>query len=826
MKSRPDMTRAPSLRGLAPDRLLGVLDEAAPPEPPRIPGWRINGVAGEGGSGIVWRASRESDGVEAAIKIADPADPDTLERIEREAEWLGQLGHPHIVALIESGSIDEGPAAGGLYLAMEFIDGPPLQHHIPEQGLPPQRAVEWFRQLAGAVAHAHDRGILHRDLKPGNVLVAPDLSLKVADFGLARPVHRRVHQLSLTRAGLVAGTAEYLPPEAYRRDHQPTQAGDIFALGVMLHEMLTGTPPRGAWKPASSRTGVDLRIDDIIARAMDVDPGRRWPDVRSMLAELDRVLASPPRFAGAPLVTFPVRVGDFLWTVLGLAILLAGSGSIMKLRKSRIDPPIELIGDHSALVGGFQALNLLLLAALPLGLWQLARLRRFRSVPMREALPSPFGLRLGHSRTAAWLVAACQGCCLGLPFLLMALLFLDSGFRWLGPDDPPWVHGLAVTSMESMDIISPWQPVFGGGFWLRESMGPPAHGLAQPIDRVAFSPFVTPLVMTLTGGLLALALTATVASAARQWWRRGRRWQPGLVASGFLALAFLMSAAGRQVGAAAALSRDPGNDPWVTQARMTSHVRDLAAFLLGRQADDTPPLPREKWLALYDETVDWRGRTGVSRREIPRLVENSRPRAAALEVVIHRFDQSWDPESGGFVVRVLAEESYDGLEPSGTCGAADVLLELTGTVGIDGRTAIRGERLLRMPMYEADARTPTDEEVLAWTRRLASALGASGDEAASALPDLFHRVPENPPAASSSGWIRMASGPLSALPPLVGGGPSPPGSWKPLIQGPLPGGRTRIRIPLLPAEGPRPPRALNADLIHTGGRWLCVRLAM
>ena len=104
--------------------------------------------------------------------------------------------------LLETGALEEGEEAGGLYMAMEFIDGPALVHEIPERGLPPERAFHWFREIAGAVAHAHDAGILHRDLKPANVLVAPDGRVKVADFGLARPVHRRVHLLSFTRAGL------------------------------------------------------------------------------------------------------------------------------------------------------------------------------------------------------------------------------------------------------------------------------------------------------------------------------------------------------------------------------------------------------------------------------------------------------------------------------------------------------------------------------------------------------------------------------------------------------------------------------------------------
>jgi hypothetical protein len=110
---------------------------------------------------------------------------------------------------------------------------------------------------------------------------------------------------------------------------------------------------------------------------------------------------------------------------------------------------------------------------------------------MREALPSPFGIDFGHSRMAATLVAICQFFCLWLPTLMLVNLFIGSGIRWLQPQDPPWVHGLAVTSFQSMELVNPWKPaVLGKNFWLWESMGPPGHGLAQRIDRVAITPFL------------------------------------------------------------------------------------------------------------------------------------------------------------------------------------------------------------------------------------------------------------------------------------------------------------------------------------------------
>jgi hypothetical protein len=813
---------------LDPERLLGVLIDDARGDVPRIPGWHIAGVAGEGGSGIVWRGERISDGTAAAIKIASPDEPETVEGIEREAGFLRELRHPHIVKLLETGPVPQGPDEGGLYLAMEFIDGPALVHEIPEHGLPPAQAYRWFREIAAAVAHAHDAGILHRDLKPANVLVTPDGHIKVADFGLARPVHRRVHMLSLTRAGLVAGTAEYLPPEAYRRDYRPNPAADIFALGVILHEMLTGTPPRGAWQPASTREGVDVRVDQIIRRAMDPDPALRWPDVQSLIKELDAVLASPPRLAGTPLVNFPIRVGDCVWTLIGLVVLLAGTSSLMRLEKSRISLPLDLIGDQGRLTGAFHALFVLLLATMPLIAWQLARLRRFRGVPLREALPSPFGLKLGHTRMAAGLVAISQFLLVWLPALQMFTLFLTCCLTWLTPTDRPWVHGLAVTGIDDYKIISPWQFArSGGGFWLWESFGPPGGGFAKPVDRITFFPFISPAIMAFAGTLVVATLGTTVWIACRSWWRRNHRVRALGLASATLALAVLLGASHAREARRARENRSPDLDNWVVDAFMTSHLRDLADFLLGARDRFPDGDDGIYWTTFYHETVDYRDHGTVARGEIPQLLKESRPRADSIRVNIDRYDQSWDPKTGEFHVLVLAVETFDGLQPDGTCGAADLRIELSGTLDVDGGTAIRKETFRRTPMYLADCRKADAREVSAWAESFhhafRSASAGSGD-AGRALRALFHPVPGGSPDETDSGWVRKSPDLRSGFPSLLGAELSQITHLDAVIVETLPGGRTRIQIPL-ESNGSRPKRMITADLASIDGTWRCVKLA-
>jgi hypothetical protein len=542
MNSDPSDPARPRLRGLAPAKVLGVL-EGATASAPAVPGWKITGVAGNGGFGTVWKAARESDGSLAAIKIARPDDPETLERIEAEASVLASLDHPDIVRLLDTGPMDD--SEGGLFLAMEFIDGVELSQLIPPQGIDPDQAFRWFLRIAAAVAHAHVAGVLHRDLKPGNILVDAAGGIHVADFGLALPIHRRVHQLSLTRAGMIAGTAEYLPPEAYHRGYRPAVSADIFALGVILYEMLRGSPPRGAWSPVSFVRHVDVRIDEIIRRALDPEPSRRFPDVRSMMQELERVLASPPRYHGAPLVSRSVRTTDLFWTLLGIAALGITIAGIDHYNRTGGDLGRRFLGVQGRLSGGLHALFLGLTLLLPVSLWQILRLWRFRGVPMREALPAPFGIALSFSRSAALISGAAQGIVFAVPVAFCFILFLDTCGSWLRPGDPPWAHGLSVVSWGSDGtVLSPWRPGESGSrYWLIESFGPPGNPLCQVVARNEFFPLLVPLGMVLFATVACLAATTTVVMATLGWWRRKRRAAALCIAA--LAVAFAVLAVQR-----------------------------------------------------------------------------------------------------------------------------------------------------------------------------------------------------------------------------------------------------------------------------------------
>ena len=811
------------LRGLDPEKLLGLLDipaEAAP----SLPGWRILGVAGRGGFGTVWRARRDDDAALAAIKIATGEDPDTLERIEGEIETLRALDHPHIVRLLASGPA--GADDAGMFLAMEFVDGSDLSQEIPPGGMHPPEAYRIFRQIAEAVGHAHDHGVLHRDLKPANVMLDSEGQVHVADFGLALPIHRRVHQLSLTRAGMVAGTAEYLPPEAYHAGYQPSPAADIFALGVILHEMLTGTPPRGAWLPASSKRGVDVRIDGIIARAMDPLPSCRWKDAAQMLAELDAVISSPPRYAGTPLVTRPVRLMDGLWTLLGVLLLLCGASSLLHLRKSSFSMPLNLVGKHEDLVGGYHAIFVLLIPSVGIGLWQALRVWRFRHVPMREALPSPFGLRLGNSRVAAAMVALGQFFCLVLPVSILISIWFNSCSSWLRPEDPAWRKGLAVVSWQDGSIVSPWTfPGPGDGFWLQENYGPPGHPLARSVDRIGFTPLLFPLMMLMGACSLASAVLVTLAISIRSWWFRGRR--ASAVTTGLVTFAVTSLAVGPAI---AALTPPPPDvlmqrsGHW-TAAQMTHHIRLHAKFLVG--ARESSPLrgPITHWTGYYPETFEYRDHGTVHRQDIERLWNAAKTHARNVEVSLLHLDHRWSASDESFAILVRAVETCDHREADGASAADEVILFLNGIITKNGGTTIHGEHFSRVTLYQTWPHCMSADEVASWAYALKNAAArAASDPASSAvsLGSLFHPLPFTS-SRKVGPWLHAVPSPDSGLIAEIREHLQLADREDIVIEKSLPGGRTRIRLRLKHSAAEEP-RWLTADLIQHDGMAKCVRI--
>ena len=227
---------------------------------------------GRGGMGIVYKARQKELGRLVALKLLPPervADPQFAERFRREAQALASLAHPNIVAIH-----DFGQTNGLFYLLMEYVDGVNLRQAMTAGRFTPDQALAIVPPVCEALQFAHEHGVVHRDIKPENLLLDKRGQVKIADFGIAKMLGQDALSRELTESQ-PAGTPQYMAPEQ-RQSGLTDHRADIYSLGVVLYEMLTGELPTGPLQPPSRRIQVDVHIDEIVLRALEASPEMRF----------------------------------------------------------------------------------------------------------------------------------------------------------------------------------------------------------------------------------------------------------------------------------------------------------------------------------------------------------------------------------------------------------------------------------------------------------------------------------------------------------------------------------------------------------------------
>jgi serine/threonine protein kinase len=259
-----------------------------------VPQYEILCLLGRGGMGAVYQGRQISLDRLVAIKILsndlEEADANFAERFKNEARAMAKLTHPGIVSVYDFG---ETPS-GLLYIVMEFVEGTDVQKMIStSRRLHTEHAMAITAHVCDALAYAHERGIIHRDIKPANIMVGYDGSVKVADFGLAK-VSTGGQTVGLTQSGIAMGTLHFMAPEALMLGTAVDHRADIYAVGVMLYQMLTGKLPQGMFElPSIQVQGLDPRYDGIIAKALREDREVRYQSAKAMRQDLDAILTQP-----------------------------------------------------------------------------------------------------------------------------------------------------------------------------------------------------------------------------------------------------------------------------------------------------------------------------------------------------------------------------------------------------------------------------------------------------------------------------------------------------------------------------------------------------
>jgi formylglycine-generating enzyme required for sulfatase activity len=375
--TRPDSDQADgdcddgSLGGLTEN--LGLDQGPASKEDPLV-GRNIGGITlehtiAEGGMGRVYRGVQDKPRRAVAVKVMRPGyvSKEVCRRFENESELLGRLRHPYIAQVYSAGMCSI-LGANVPYFVMEYVaDALPITVFAKRHRLTMEQRLELFRKVCEAVAHGHEKGVIHRDLKPGNILVEPSGIPKVIDFGVARSVeaHPGQQATSLTEMGQLIGTVQYMSPEQFLADSaQIDKRADVYALGVILYELLTGKPPyeirrkqifeaaevvrkRKPVAPSKLNATVAPDIERIAGRCLQKERSRRYPNASELAADLSRSAVNPNSVQDRPggsasdgrADTAWQRGWNRTWTAVSAVAVIAAAGAAALLFTPGGPPP-------------------------------------------------------------------------------------------------------------------------------------------------------------------------------------------------------------------------------------------------------------------------------------------------------------------------------------------------------------------------------------------------------------------------------------------------------------------------------------------------------
>lgn len=334
-------------------------------------------LIGAGGMGSVYKARQPKLDRLVALKVLSSdlaSDPAFAERFDREARLLARLGHPNIVTVFDSGVA--GPFA---YLLMEFVDGVNLRQAMKAGRFTPPEALALVQDICAALKFAHEQGILHRDIKPENILIDSRGQVKIADFGIAKLTGEEGQDLlTLTHRGFVLGSPHYMAPEQLESPGDVDQRADIYSLGVVLYELLTGELPLGRFAPPSKKSAVDARIDEIVMRTLERERELRFQTIgevkTQMQAASEARTAREAQNCGHPAgTTARSSKPSIIWSTLSPAVGVMALVGLIKLYgvrgsshsgmpELRVFFPVFILGlllVASAVVGVVQAIRAL-----------------------------------------------------------------------------------------------------------------------------------------------------------------------------------------------------------------------------------------------------------------------------------------------------------------------------------------------------------------------------------------------------------------------------------------------------------------------------------